>query len=962
MQIIPGANIKLWYYDSFSLPSVAIGAAYDAATSGAFAVVGPGDSYTAVYSSLVTGSFNIPTCVVGAGSTKFADRASYPNVFRLVRGVDSTVVSVFRYIKAMGWSKIAFIHSGLETGNAHVDPAVRYAAQLGIEIKVQVSFNDDGAFAGEDSAIQSLKESNARIIFLAGGQDECTRLWLKAYEAGLVTPDFVWLTTNGQTFMCRWVSPSIFCLKVNVGSVTGVRRFGKTTIMHNLTATPDTPGPNINATLGPEIASNTGVLFAWIPNADEDSAIYRTYLENYDALFNRSADPIYSDEWDYSDEDWMWDCGMALFYGFGEFLTKNSLNASVLDTPNYSDSVFAPVKNLSIFNTSRIGMYGTYDFVNGDLVYQRQQIGTYDTHDVVADFDPYTNVTVTATKVIGTPVQPIDWNLTLYSENLVFFGGSTVVPLDHPLPQYLNPSWDSALGVTFALAAAILVASKVAVLVAVIRYRAATVLKRASWKSLVLILAGLVLGDVGVLLYIGSLSDAICIAQVFVLNIAFGLVFSNLLAKTWRVYKIFNNPYKMSKPIQDVDLMLFIAAVVAVEILISVVWVAASRPTAADIFVTASEATRTCVSPRGRIQVIMTGVSFGFNGALLVLTTILCYKTRNVASGYNEAKWIALSTYNIAAVFMLFLPLIFKDVMHTFGGYVFIFRSLLILLSTGTTEVFLFLPKIMEVIKPENETALLIKKMFESDQAGKGVSTDGTPFHNSEAAFEVVYGTIGRASSLIISGAPVLMFSSGGPLLTWARSRWQKCNVTVSPSHLVVQVVGGSERYKVFRTEAAVAKNLTQISDVLRSNDESSVLIGLITIHTDISSALSVSSIGTIATSDALVLKGYFNNRALRQANKESEILKDIEDLGNNPDVQMLSRLILHCPISPHECPAREKESQISGLEGDGMLSLKVLRRDHLWVKERHMHRSKQSRLRISCSNAIYAFHRRWLK
>ncbi|KAJ3152774.1 hypothetical protein HDU89_000976 [Geranomyces variabilis] len=158
-----------------------------------------------------------------------------------------------------------------------------------------------------------------------------------------------------------------------------------------------------------------------------------------------------------------------------------------------------------------------------------------------------------------------------------------------------------------------------------------------------------------------------------------------------------------------------------------------------------------------------------------------------------------------------------------------------------------------------------------------------------------------------------------------------------------------------------------------------SVLIGLITIHTDISSALSVSSIGTIATSDALVLKGFFNNRALRKANKENEILKDIEDLGNNPDVQMLSRLILHCPISPDvkhcntcknagkpscsdECPAREKESQISSLEGDGMLSLKVLRRDHLWVKERHMHRSKQSRLRISCSNAIYAFHRLWLK
>ncbi|KAJ3163481.1 hypothetical protein HDU86_000060 [Geranomyces michiganensis] len=782
MEVIPGANIKLWSYDSLSLPSVAIGAAYDAATSGAFAVVGPGDSYTAVYSSLVTGSFNIPTCVVGAGSMKFGDRSSYPNVFRLVRGFDSTVISVLRYIKAMGWSTIAFLYSRLEAGSAYVDPVVRYAARLGIKIKVQVSFNNDGAFAGEESAIQSLKDSNARIIFLAGETPESTRIWLKAYKAGLVTSDFVWFTTND------------------------ISRFGPLSIEHNLFATPDALSPNVNATLGPEIAGNTGILFAWIPNASEDTHVYRTYLENYDALFNRSADPSISGEWDYIDEDWLWDCGMALFYGFGKFLTDNNLPASVLVNPNYQDLEFAAVTNLSVFNTSKVGMYGTYDFFGGDIVYQRQQIGTVDEDAIVANFDPYTNVTVTDTEVIGTPVQPFDWEITLYPENLVFFGGSVVIPLDHPLPLYLNPSWESAQGVSFSLAAAILIATKAAIFVILIRHKTAAVLKRASWKGMAIILSGLMLGDVGVFLYIGRLSDAICLAQPFVLNVAFGSIFSTLLAKTWRVYKIFSNPYKMSKPIQDRELLLFIIAVVAVEIAISIFWVALSRPIEMDVLLTETEAVRTCISPSARVQSAMMSISFGFNGALLALTAILCYKTRNIASSYNESKWIALSTYNILAVFVLFLPLIFKT---TFGGYVFIFRSLLILLSTGTTAAFLFVPKIMEIIKPENETALLIKELLEKDQPGKRLSTGGTAFHNIDDSPSLC-GTAEKDSSLLIHDAPVMIFS-GGSFQTWALSRWRKCNITLNRGHIVLEIIDGSNTpdrvFRVFRTEAAVAKH-----------------------------------------------------------------------------------------------------------------------------------------------------------
>ncbi|KAJ3006961.1 hypothetical protein HKX48_009379 [Thoreauomyces humboldtii] len=790
-QIIPGAYINLLTLDTQSSPSTAIKVAYEAANAGVFAVVGPGDSATGVYSSLVTGSFNLPTCVIGAGTIKFLDRASYPNVFRLVRSVDSTVVAMLRWIIAMGWSEIGFLYSGQELGASYVDPISRYAKELAVQVKAQVSFNIDGAFAGEDSAIDVLQASNARIVVLAGDVEECTRIWLKAYRAGLVTSDFVWVTTNGIT------------------------AFGDDDSQDgNLNATPDSPSPNVNATLGADIAGNTGVLEAWIPNASQTTPIYQTYLDNYNDIYNQSV----GDYWDYEEQDWIWDCGMALFYGFGQLLAENNLPVSALVNPDYSQPAFANVTNLSIFNTMRVGMYGLYDFVDGDLVYQAQEIGNIDNQYAVASFDPYTNVTISDDGfIVGTPVQPLYWTLSMYMNQLTFFGGraSTDVPADHPLPEYLNPTWRSGQGMAFAAAAAILLTTKLAVLVGVIWFRTSSAFKRASWKSLALILMGLMLADASVFLYIGNLSHATCMAQPFFLNVAFGLVFSNLLAKTWRVFKIFDNPYKMSKPIQDLDLTLFSLTVVAIEILIGTVWVATSRPVATDVAVNDLQAIQTCISPNSQTQSVMMAISLVFNGVLLVLTTILSYKTRNVASMYNETKWIALSAYNIFAICALFIPLIFKD---TFASYVFIFRSLLILLSAGTTEVLLFLPKIMEFLRPDDATTVMVKRMIERN-ADSMNPRGSSPFHESIESGSDPYGSSAQVGCLMITGAPVLLLSSGGALLNWATSRWQKCNVTVAPGHIVVEIPPPSEHgkrtFKVFSTEAAVS----HLSDAFRSKD-----------------------------------------------------------------------------------------------------------------------------------------------
>lgn len=110
------------------------------------------------------------------------------------------------------------------------------------------------------------------------------------------------------------------------------------------------------------------------------------------------------------------------------------------------------------------------------------------------------------------------------------------------------------------------------------------------------------------------------------------------------------------------DLLIHAFRVVLVELIISIIWVAHDTPTVRSFSITEFEHMLICESASTNFQKALTTTSMAFNGLLLLLTTILCWKTRDVNALYNETKWIGISVYNIVACCAVFLPLIYNSV------------------------------------------------------------------------------------------------------------------------------------------------------------------------------------------------------------------------------------------------------------------------------------------------------------
>ncbi|KAI9003713.1 hypothetical protein BC832DRAFT_88942 [Gaertneriomyces semiglobifer] len=104
----------------------------------------------------------------------------------------------------------------------------------------------------------------------------------------------------------------------------------------------------------------------------------------------------------------------------------------------------------------------------------------------------------------------------------IFFGGSTVIPPDFAPSVAQNPTWNSAIGALIATLSLLFTTFGLGSVIVVFIYRNEGVIKKASWKSLLLISLGTCLVSASPLLYIGSLNRAVCIGQPFLLNVGFG--------------------------------------------------------------------------------------------------------------------------------------------------------------------------------------------------------------------------------------------------------------------------------------------------------------------------------------------------------------------------------------------------------------------------------------------------------
>uniref|UniRef100_A0A0K0ES72 Gamma-aminobutyric acid type B receptor subunit 2 n=1 Tax=Strongyloides stercoralis TaxID=6248 RepID=A0A0K0ES72_STRER len=211
-----------------------------------------------------------------------------------------------------------------------------------------------------------------------------------------------------------------------------------------------------------------------------------------------------------------------------------------------------------------------------------------------------------------------------------------------------------------------------------------------------------------------------CHAKVWVLCIGFTLAFGSMFSKTWRVHSIFTNIQWNKKAIKDYKLFFIVACILAVDIVILGIWAFLSpfsfkiidQPKILSNNLAIIPELEVCQSDNSLIFQLLL---YGIKGLLMILGCFLAWETRHVnVPALNDSKYIGMSVYNIVVMSVLgvSLAVLLKEKVDE----AYAFSSFFIIFCTTLTLFFVFVPKIVELARHDNDqnTKVYRKGMLKS--------------------------------------------------------------------------------------------------------------------------------------------------------------------------------------------------------------------------------------------------------
>ena len=130
----------------------------------------------------------------------------------------------------------------------------------------------------------------------------------------------------------------------------------------------------------------------------------------------------------------------------------------------------------------------------------------------------------------------------------------------------------SSIGTTFSTITALLITITVLIAVGLFVNRNAYVIVMSSPMFCLLITVGGVCGLSYVFTLIGKPTNSTCIAQTWIAGIGFVLIIGPLLAKTWRMHKVFNNPDLKRIQLSNMHLLRGIGGFMFLQLLLLFSW------------------------------------------------------------------------------------------------------------------------------------------------------------------------------------------------------------------------------------------------------------------------------------------------------------------------------------------------------------------------------------------------------
>ena len=306
---------------------------------------------------------------------------------------------------------------------------------------------------------------------------------------------------------------------------------------------------------------------------------------------------------------------------------------------------------------------------------------------------------------VGAPLENLvgvfqNGTCTINYSALFFRGGSAVVPISAIVPESI--SFDDFGGIFFSSLAAFLIFVCFILIGLIVYHKQKPSIKRSSPLFCILILVGVIFVLSSLISGTAYLSSLSCNLTLWFLFIGIALILSSLLAKTYRIFKIFSTTRHPARVIHDKELLLF-SGVLLLFFSVLLLIISHSNSEKPYVYYSTTDPLVSFISCTSTSNVVAQVAYFILLGSvvlLLLLLSIFAYLIRNVDSAFNESMHIGITVFSYLALLIVIIPLFCVT-----GEYKMASVSKYYELSTGlclamiSTICVLFLPKFYIIYK-----------------------------------------------------------------------------------------------------------------------------------------------------------------------------------------------------------------------------------------------------------------------
>ncbi|KAJ3320538.1 hypothetical protein HDU76_000272 [Blyttiomyces sp. JEL0837] len=327
----------------------------------------------------------------------------------------------------------------------------------------------------------------------------------------------------------------------------------------------------------------------------------------------------------------------------------------------------------------------------------------------------------------------------------IFFGGSNTPPPDGPVDTILTIAWSSAYGVIHVILSLIGMISAIILLILVQANSKLRPIRAISPLFTSVFAIGSFIVFLSFFFFMGPPSTFTCNMRMWLQVVGAGLTYGPLIVKNARVYVLFSFKNADKRLQKDDVLMVFLSLIVATGVIILALWTTSVDPNGYHLASDESFRTNTCIVIPDKDTGTVTNLVYAILAyiiALLLATGYLSYVTSSVYDSFSESAF--LSSAMLLGILALAITAATSMGSMEPSAISLLARNVVIFIVAIANEVFLFLPKWMEVLESWKK----------DKKKGHGTQSTMTTATSSAGHITVTTSINSASSASDVSGAP----------------------------------------------------------------------------------------------------------------------------------------------------------------------------------------------------------------